>query len=187
MNKIPTREEAYNLLKQYTKSDSLLHHALSVEIVMRHYAKLYNEDVELWGAVGLLHDLDYEMYPELHCKKTKEILNECGIEESFIRSILTHGYEKCTDEEPVHIMEKVLFTIDELTGLVTATALMRPSKSLLDLEYSSLWKKYKNPKFAAGVDRNHIEKGCQMLNEDLKNVIEQVITAMRGLETASVD
>ncbi|MCL1996004.1 MAG: HDIG domain-containing protein [Defluviitaleaceae bacterium] len=181
MSKIPTREEAYQLLTQYTKSESLIKHALSVEGVMRHYAKKLNEDVEYWGAVALMHDLDYEQYPDQHCKKVVEILEEHGIDSGMIRSIVSHGYNICSDVEPTHIMEKVLYTIDELTGLVTAAALMRPSKSVMDLEYSSLWKKYKNVKFAAGVDRAIIEKGCQMWDADLKEVIEEVIVAMRGI------
>ena len=181
MGKIPSREEAYQLLTHYTKSESLIKHALSVEGVMRHYAKKLNEDVEYWGVVGLMHDLDYEQYPDQHCKKVVEILEENGIDEGIIKSIVSHGYGICSDVEPDHIMEKVLYTTDELTGLITAAALMRPSKSVMDLEYSSLWKKYKNAKFAAGVDRSIIEKGCQMWDADIKDVIEEVISAMRAI------
>lgn len=181
MNKVPTREEAYNLLTQYTKSDSLIKHALSVEGVMRYYSKKLNENEDYWGVVGLLHDLDYEMYPNEHCKKVVEILNEKNIDENIINAIVSHGYGICSDVEPQHIMEKILYTTDELTGLVTAAALMRPSKSVMDLEYSSLWKKYKNVKFAAGVDRSIIENGCKMWDADLKEVIEQVILAMREI------
>ena len=181
MAKIPTREEALNLLTEYTKSESLIKHALSVEGVMRHYAKLYNEDIEFWGVVGLLHDLDYEKFPEQHCKKVVEILKSQDIDESIIHAVVSHGYGICADVAPEHKMEKVLYTTDELTGLVTAAALLRPSKSVMDLEYSSLWKKYKNPKFAAGVDRNIIERGCEMMDAELKDVINEVILAMREI------
>jgi predicted hydrolase (HD superfamily) len=182
MSKIPTREEAYAILTEYTKTDSLIKHALSVEGVMRYYAKKLGHDVEYWGAVGLLHDLDYEMYPDIHCDKTPELLKNHGVDdEGFIRAILSHAYGMRTDVEPVHIMEKIIYTTDELTGLVTAAALMRPSRSVMDLEYSSLWKKYKNAKFAAGVDRSIIENGCAMWDADLKTVIEDVIQAMREI------
>lgn len=181
MSKIPTREEAFELLSQYTKTESLIKHALSVEGVMRYFAEKHNEDVEKWGIIGLLHDLDYEMYPEQHCKKVVEILEEQDYDQSIIRGIVSHGYNICTDVEPEHFMEKVLYATDELTGLVTAASLLRPSKSVMDLEHSSLWKKYKNAKFAAGVDRKIIEDGCQMLNMELKFVIEEVIEAMKGI------
>ena len=180
MSKIPTREEAFAILQEYTKTDSLLKHAIAVEGVMRYYANKLGHDVEFWGAVGLLHDLDYEMYPDIHCDKTPELLANHGVtDETFVRGILSHGYGMRTDVEPIHIMEKIIYTTDELTGLVTAAALMRPSKSVMDLEYSSLWKKYKNPKFAAGVDRSVIENGCAMWDADLKEVITDVILAMR--------
>ena len=182
MSKTPTREEAYGLLTKYTKSESLINHALAVEAVMRHYAEKLNEDIEYWGAIGLMHDLDYEQYPDMHCKKVVEILQQEGVDRAIIKSIVSHGYGICSDVEPTHVMEKVLYTIDELTGLVTAAALMRPSKSVADLEYSSLWKKYKNQKFAAGVDRSIIEAGCKMWNADLKEVIEEVIIAMRKMD-----
>lgn len=176
---IPTREEAVKLFKEYNETPALYKHALAVEAVMRHYARLLGEDVEKWGVVGLLHDLDYEKYPEQHCKKTEEILEERNVSPEIIRAVLSHAYGMCSDVEPVHPMEKVLYATDELTGLVMATALMRPSKSLMDLEYKSVWKKYKTLNFAAGVDRSVIEKGCEMMGASLKEVIEQVILAMR--------
>ena len=181
MSKIPTREEAYDLLTQYTKSESLIKHALSVEGVMIHYAKELGEDPHLWGIVGLLHDLDYEMYPDQHCKKVVEILEALDYDPVIIHAIVSHGYKICADVAPTHLMEKVLYTTDELTGLVTAASLMRPSKSVMDLTYSSLWKKYKNAKFAAGVDRKIIEDGCAMWGVELQPVIEEVITAMQGI------
>ena len=179
MGKIPTRDEALVLYKTYNESDSLTKHALAVEGVMRHYAEKYGEDVEKWGVVGLLHDLDYEQFPEQHCTKSAEILRENGIDEEIIHAVVSHGYGICSDVAPEHIMEKVLYTTDELTGLINAAALMRPSKSVMDLEYKSVIKKYKTPTFAAGVDRSVIEKGCVLLGTDLQSVIEEVILAMR--------
>jgi len=179
MGKIPTRDEALALYKTYNESDSLTKHALAVEGVMRHYAEKYGEDVEKWGVVGLLHDLDYEQFPEQHCTKSAEILRENDIDEEIIHAVVSHGYGICSDVVPEHIMEKVLYTTDELTGLINAAALMRPSKSVMDLEYKSVIKKYKTPTFAAGVDRSVIEKGCVLLDTDLQSVIEEVILAMR--------
>lgn len=181
MSKQPTRAEALAILKEYNETDSLLKHALSVEGVMRHFANILSEDPEKWGIIGLLHDLDYEKFPEEHCSKTSEILSELDIDPLYIRAIMSHGYGMCTDIKPELPMEKVLYTIDELTGLVTATALMRPSKSVMDLEYKSLWKKYKTASFASGVNRTIIENGCKMLDMDLKYVIEETIIAMRGI------
>jgi len=181
MGKIPTRDEAYLLLKEYMQNDALLKHALAVEGVMRHYAALYSEDIEFWGAVGLLHDLDYEKWPEQHCKKVVEILESHGIAESIIHAVVSHGYQICSDVAPEHKMEKVLYAIDELTGLINATAIMRPSKSVLDLEYKSVWKKYKTANFAAGVDRSVVERGCEMMGAELKDVIEEVIAGMKSV------
>ena len=181
MGKIPTRDEAFQLLTEHMKDEALLKHAMAVEGVMRHFAGLNGEDVEFWGVVGLLHDLDYEMYPDQHCVKAGEILRERGIDESIVHAVVSHGWQICADVEPIHHMEKVLYTIDELTGLINATALMRPSKSVMDLEYKSLWKKYKTANFAAGVDRGIIERGCEMLDADLKEIIEQTILGMRGV------
>lgn len=181
MGKIPTRDEAYTLLRTYMNDEALLRHAYAVEGVMRHFARLHNEDEEIWGVVGLLHDIDYEMYPNEHCTKAGELLRKHGIDETIIHAIMSHGWGICTDVEPISLMEKVLFTIDELTGLINATALMRPSKSVMDLEYKSLWKKYKTANFAAGVDRANIEKGTEMLGADLKNIIEESILGMRSV------
>jgi len=178
--KKPTREEALELFKKYNKSESLLRHALAVEATMKHFAELFNEpDVEKWAIVGLLHDLDYEMYPEQHCIKVQEILRKEGYPEDYIRAIASHGYGICCDIEPVERMEKVLYAIDELTGLITAAALVRPSKSILDLEPKSVKKKWKDKAFAAGVDRNIIEKGIEMLGMEKDDVIRETINAMR--------
>ena len=177
MNK--TREDAYKLLCEYNETEALRNHALAVEATMRHFAEVLGEDVEYWGIVGLLHDLDYEKYPEQHCKKVVELLEENGYDEEFIHAVVSHGFELCADVEPVHTMEKVLYTIDELTGLINAAALMRPSKSVTDLEYKSLLKKYKTKGFAAGVNREVIEKGCAKLDWELKYAMEETIAAMR--------
>lgn len=176
----PNRDEAWKLLCEFNKNDALLKHALTVEGVMRHFAALEGEDVEKWGVVGLLHDLDYEKYPDQHCIKAMEIMKERDIDEEYIHAVASHGWGICCDVEPTHKMEKILFTIDELTGLVTAACLMRPSKSVLDIELKSVKKKYKTQSFAAGVDRSIIEKGCAMIEKDLDYVINEVITGMRG-------
>ncbi|MCL2618553.1 MAG: HDIG domain-containing protein [Defluviitaleaceae bacterium] len=181
MPKIPARDEAFALLKSYNDSEALVKHALAVEGVMRHYAAKYGEDVEKWGVVGLLHDLDYEKFPEQHCAKSAEILREHDVDEEVVRAVVSHGYGICSDVKPEHIMEKVLYTTDELTGLINAAALMRPSKSVMDIEYKSVIKKYKTPSFAAGVDRSVIENGCVMLGTDLQSTIEEVILAMRSV------
>ena len=175
----PTRQQAWELLNQYTKTDALLKHGLQVESVMRHFAKMYGEDEEKWGAVGLIHDLDYDMYPDEHCHKSEEIMREHGIDEEYIHAMLSHGFGLCTDVEPVHKMEKVLYTIDELTGLINAACLMRPSKSVLDIEVKSVKKKFKTSSFAAGVDRNVILNGCEMLGLELDFVIDEAIKGMR--------
>lgn len=175
----PTREEAYELLKKYTSSDSLIRHALAVEGVMRHFAGLFGEDAEKWGIIGLVHDLDYEKYPEEHCKKVREILEKENWPESYIRAIQSHGWKLCCDVEPLERMENVLYTIDELTGLINATVLMRPSKSVMDLEVKSVLKKMKSKGFAAGVNREVIQEGAQRLNMDLNQVIDETIKGMR--------
>jgi len=176
---VPTRDEAFALLKRYNESDALIKHALSVEGVMRRFARIFGEDEEKWGIIGLLHDIDYEKYPEEHCKAAVEILKSQDYPEEYIHAVTSHGYGLCSDVKPEHVMERVMFTIDELTGLITAAALMRPSKSVMDLEYKSVIKKYKTPSFAAGVDRNVIAQGCEMLGKDLQFVIEQTIQGMR--------
>lgn len=179
MSKSLTRDEALELLKEYNESDALVKHGLAVEGVMRHFARKYSEDEEKWGIVGLLHDLDYEKYPDQHCVKVQEIMQERNIDPEIIRAVASHGYGICVDIEPQSQMEKVLYTIDELTGLVNATAIMRPSKSVLDLETKSVKKKFKSKGFAAGVDREIIKKGCERLEMDLGDVIEEVILGMR--------
>jgi putative nucleotidyltransferase with HDIG domain len=180
--KIPSREKAFELLLQYNKSDSLIKHGLAVEAVMRHFAVLFEEsNVEKWGIIGLLHDVDYEMYPELHCVKAREILTENEFPEEYIHAVESHGWGICSEAEPIETMEKVLYTIDELTGLVTATVLMRPSKSILDLETKSVKKKFKSKGFAAGVDRELIIKGSEMLGMELDKIMEETIKAMQSV------
>ncbi|HZH93703.1 MAG TPA: HD domain-containing protein [Tissierellaceae bacterium] len=175
----PTREEAYELLTKYVENDSQIKHALAVEATMVHFAQLYNEDPEKWGVIGLIHDLDYDKYPEEHCKVTEQILKEEGWPEDYIRGVLSHGWKLCTDVEPRETMEKVIYTIDELTGLVAATALMRPSKSIMDMEAKSVKKKWGQKSFAAGVNRDVIAEGAEMLGMDLKEVIHETIMGMR--------
>jgi len=180
-NKRPTREEALNLLKKYNQNESLLRHAYAVEAVMEQFADLLGEDREKWGVIGLVHDLDYEKYPDQHCTKVREILEAEGWPEDYIRAIQSHGWKLCSDVEPVEKMEKVLYAIDELTGLINATALMRPSKSILDTEVSSVKKKWKQKGFAAGVNREVIEEGINMLGMDKDVVIEETIKGMRNV------
>lgn len=179
MEKKLSREEAWELLTEYTKTPALLKHALAVEAVMARFARLDGEDEEVWGAAGLLHDLDYEKFPEEHCKKAEEIMRERGIDEVYIRAMSCHGYGICTDTKPESKMEKVLFTIDELTGLINALCLMRPSKSVLDLEVKSVKKKFKDKSFAAGVNRDVVRSGCEMLEMDLDDVIRETIEGMK--------
>jgi putative nucleotidyltransferase with HDIG domain len=176
---IPTYDEALSLLKEFNKSESLLKHAYAVEGVMRYMARKRNEDEEKWGIIGLLHDLDYERFPEQHCGKSKEILSERGWPEEYIRAIVSHGWGICSDIEPQTDLEKVLYAIDELTGLITAVAIIRPSKSVTDLEAKSVMKKWKDKAFAAGVNRAVIEKGTAMLGIELKDSITDTIVGMR--------
>lgn len=178
-NYVPTREEAFVLLKEFNKSESLIKHALTVEAVMRHFANLFNEDTEKWAIIGLMHDVDYEMYPEQHCVKAGEILKDRNWPEDYIHAIQSHGYGICIDVEPVERMEKVLYTIDELTGLITAAVYMRPSKSILDMELKSVKKKWKQKSFAAGVNRDIIAEGAEKLGMDLDKVIEETIKGMQ--------
>ena len=179
MGWIPTMNEAHALLREYMQDEALLRHAAAVAGVMRRFARQASENEEYWGVVGLLHDMDYEQWPDEHCVKAGELLRERGVDEGIVHAVMSHGWQICADVEPTLYMEKVLYTIDELTGLINATALMRPSKSVMDLEYKSLWKKYKTANFAAGVDRAIIERGCEMLGADLKEIIEQTIQGMR--------
>ena len=175
----PTREEALELFRKYNKSDSLYKHALSVEAVMRYMARKHGEDEEMWGVIGLIHDLDYEMYPDQHCTMTGKIMREEGWPEDYIRAVISHGYGIVTDTEPRTLLEKTLFAMDELTGLVATSGLVRPSKSILDMEAKSVKKKWNDKRFAAGVDRSVIEKGAEMLGTDLTEMIHDCIMAMR--------
>ncbi|MDD6275471.1 MAG: hydrolase [Clostridia bacterium] len=181
---IPTREEALSLLKEFNKEPFHIKHALTVEGAMRYFAKElgYAEDEDFWGIVGLLHDLDFEKYPEQHCIKEQEILRERGIDESIIHAVASHGYALTVDIKPEHEMEKVLYAVDELTGLIGAVAIMRPSGSVSDLELKSVKKKYKNLKFAAGCSREVIERGAEMLGWSLDDLITKTILAMRSCE-----
>ncbi len=175
----PTREQAEKLFCKYNQSDSLYRHAVAVEAVMRYFAGEYGEDAEKWGIIGFVHDLDWEEWPEEHCKKTKELLEADGWPEDWIRAVMSHGWGLVTDVEPVHVMEKVLYAVDELTGLITATALMRPSKSLMDLEARSVVKKWKDKGFSAGVNRDVIDKGAAMLGLERSELINKTIAGMR--------
>jgi predicted hydrolase (HD superfamily) len=179
VNKVPTREEALKLLHQYNESDSLRKHAYSVEGVMRHIAIKHGEDEEKWGIIGLVHDLDYEQYPDQHCTKTREILEKEDWPEEYIRAIVSHGWGICSDIEPETVLEKTLYAIDELTGLVTANAMVRPSKSVMDMTVKSVRKKWKSPAFAAGVNRSIIQKGADMLGVEIGELIEDTIMGMR--------
>lgn len=178
---IPTREQAYILLKKYNKNESLIKHALAVEGVMRYFARKREEDEDKWGIIGLIHDLDYEQFPEEHCRKTEEILRENGWPKEYVRAVVSHGWGICSDVEPKTELEKVLYAIDELTGLVVTTALVRPSKSVMDLKAKSVKKKWKDKRFAAGVDRTIIEKGTEMLGMELTELITDTIMGMRDV------
>ena len=181
---IPSREQALALLKEFNSSESLIKHALSVEAVMRYAARKHGADENEWGIVGLVHDLDYERFPDQHCRKTREILAERGWPESYIRAVVSHGWGFCVDVEPQTLLEKTLYAVDELTGFVTACALVRPSKSVLDLEVSSVRKKWKQKGFAAGANRDVIEKGAQMLGVELDTLIADTIQGMRSAADA---
>ena len=173
------REMALELFKKYNKSESLLKHALSVESVMRYMAGKYGEDADKWGIVGLIHDLDYEMYPDQHCKMTEKILIENDWPEEYIRAVMSHGWGIVTDVEPVSLLEKTIYAMDELTGLVATSALVRPTKSVLDMEPKSVKKKWNDKRFAAGVNREVIEKGAEMLGVSLDELIRDCIMGMR--------
>jgi len=178
-SKVPNREEAYRLLTEYNTSDSLIKHALAVEGVMRYFARKRGEDEEKWGVIGLVHDLDYERFPDQHCRKSEEILRENGWPEEYVRAVISHGWGICSDAEPKTDLEKVLYAIDELTGLVVTTALVRPSRSVLDMKPKSVKKKWKDKRFAAGVDRSIIQKGAEMLGVDVAELITDTIMGMR--------
>lgn len=179
MNPNLNRERAYQLLKKYNDSESLVNHGLAVSGVMAHFAQLEGEDPDYWGIVGLLHDLDYEKYPDQHCVKVVEILKDNDFDDAFIQSIVSHGYGICSDVEPSHQMKKILYGIDELAGLITACAYMRPSKSVNDLELKSVKKKFKSQNFAAGVNRDIIKKGAELSGYSLDQLIQESILGMR--------
>lgn len=179
-----TRDQAFDLLKTYNKDPFHIRHALTVEGIMRYYAEAlgFSDEKDYWGIVGLLHDIDFELYPDEHCKKAPALLAAGGVGEDMIRAICSHGYGICCDIEPEHEMEKVLFAADELTGLIWSAALMRPSKSVMDMEVSSLKKKFKDKKFAAGCSRDVIRDGAARLSWELDRLFEQTILAMRSCE-----
>ena len=180
-SQVPDRETAWELLQRYVQDENLIKHAIAVEAVMTHFAEKFGEDIEKWKVIGLIHDLDYEKYPDEHCQKTREILEKEGWPEEYIRSIESHGWKICTDVEPVETMEKVLYTIDELTGLIIATALMRPSHSIMDTTTKSVKKKWRQKGFAAGVKREVIEEGAELLGLDLGEIIEDTIKGMQNV------
>jgi len=177
--KIPTRQEALELLHQYNETESLRKHAYAVEGVMRYIARKRGEDQEKWGIIGLIHDLDYEKFPDQHCKKTGDLLREKGWPEEYIRAAVSHGWGICSEVIPETTLEKYLYAIDELTGLVVTTALIRPSKSVMDVQVKSVKNKWKDKRFAAGVDRSIIEKGAGMLNVGLDELIDDTIKGMQ--------
>jgi predicted hydrolase (HD superfamily) len=183
-HKIPTRQEALELLHQYIESDSLRKHAYAVEGVMRYIARKRGEDEEKWAIVGLIHDLDYEKFPDQHCSKTGMILREHGWPEEYIRAAVSHGWGICSDVMPETPMEKTLYAIDELTGLVVTTALVRPSRSVLDVQVKSVRNKWKDKRFAAGVDRSIIERGADMLHLGLDELIDDTIMGMQEVAEA---
>ncbi len=178
---VPSREAAVELFLEYNKSDSLLKHAYAVEGVMRYMARKEGEDQDKWGTIGLLHDLDYEMYPDEHCSRAEIILKDEGWPEEYIHAVVSHGWGVCSNTEPVHRMEKILFTIDELTGLIAAAALVRPSRSVMDIGVKSVKKKWKIKAFASGVDRAIIEKGAGILGIEIPDLIQETIMGMRDV------
>lgn len=181
-----SRADALALLRKYNREPFHIQHGLTVEGVMKWYAKElgYGEDAEYWGIVGLLHDIDFEQYPDAHCIKAPELLREAGVGEDMIHAVCSHGYALTVDVKPEHEMEKVLYAVDELTGLIGAVALLRPSKSVSDMEVKSVKKKYKSANFAAGCSREVIERGAGMLGYELSELIQKTIDAMRSCEAA---
>ncbi len=186
MDSLINRQEAFELLKKYNKEEFHIQHALTVEGVMRWYAQElgYEDEIDYWGITGLLHDIDFEMYPEEHCQKAPDILRDAGVGEDMIYSICSHGYGICSDIEPQLDMEKVLYAVDELTGLIWSAALMRPSKSVMDMEVRSVKKKFKDKRFAAGCSRDIIRNGAEELDWDLDELFEKTILAMRSCEAS---
>ena len=181
-----TRAQALELLRKYNKEPFHILHGLTVEGVMRYFATDlgYGDEADFWALCGLLHDVDFEMYPDEHCKKAPELLSEIGASEALVHAVCSHAYGSCSDVEPVHQMEKVIFAVDELTGLIGAAARMRPSKSVMDMELSSLKKKFKDKKFAAGCSRDVIREGAERLGWTLDETLEKTILAMRSCETS---
>lgn len=179
MDHFPDRDEALGILKEFTRNEGLIKHALAVEGVMRYMARKHGEDEVKWGVVGLVHDLDYELYPNEHCRRSGQILRDREWPAEYIRAVVSHGWGVYSDQEPLSLMERTLYTIDELTGLVAAAALVRPSRSVMDLEARSVMKKWKDRSFAAGVDRSVIASGAEMLGMDLRAVITDTIMGMR--------
>lgn len=179
-----TKKEAYELLKKYNKEEFHLQHARTVALVMRYFAQKlgYENEADFWEGAGLLHDIDFEMYPEEHCRKAEELLKQSGADEKLIHAVCCHGYGICSDIEPKHMMEKILFATDELTGLIGAAALMRPSKSVQDMELKSLKKKFKDKSFAAGCSRDIIKQGAQLLEWPLEELLNQTLEAMKAVE-----
>lgn len=176
---VPTYDEALSILKEYVKSDSLLKHSYAVEGVMRHIARKTGEDEEKWAIIGLVHDIDYEMFPEQHCEKAQKILREKSWPEEYVRAVASHGWGICNDIEPQTYLEKVLYAVEELTGLIAAVAIIRPSRSVKDLEAKSVMKKWKDKSFAAGVNRSVIAKGAEMLGVEIRDLVDDVISGMR--------
>ena len=182
--RVPTRQEALEILHAYNQNESLRKHAYAVEGVMRYIARKRGEDEDMWGIIGLIHDLDYERFPNEHCTKTQEILKEHAWPEEYIRAAVSHGWGMCSDVKPESTLEKTLYAIDELTGLVAASAMVRPSKSVMDMAVKSVKKKWKSPAFAAGVDRSLIQKGAEMLGVTIEELIEDTIMGMREVADA---
>lgn len=176
------RNKAWDLLRKYNKEPFHLRHALTVEGVMRYFAEQRGEDADFWGVAGLLHDIDFEMWPEEHCRKAPELLREGGADEAVVHAVCSHGWGKCSDVEPTHEMEKLLFAADELTGLIWSASLMRPSKSVQDMELKSLKKKFKDKKFAAGCSREIILKGAELCGLTIEELMQQTLDAMRATE-----
>ena len=177
---MPTRDDALKLLEAYNDNPALVQHGLQVEACMRHFARQAGEDETRWGIVGLLHDLDYGRYPDEHCHKAAEILREHGYDEEIIRAVMSHGWGIVTDIEPLSPMEKTLYAVDELSGLVNACVLVRPSRSIMDLTTKSVKKKFKQKSFAAGVDRSIVSRGAEMLGMELGELIDEVIAGMKA-------
>ena len=181
-----TREQALDLLRKYNKEPFHIQHGLTVEGVMRWYANElgFGEEADFWALCGLLHDVDFEMYPEEHCKKAPELLAEVNASDALVHAVCSHAYGSCSDVEPVHLMEKVMYAADELTGLIGAAARMRPSRSCMDMELSSLKKKFKDKKFAAGCSRDVIKLGADKLGWTLDELLDKTILAMRACEVS---